>query len=273
MKKFYVAFLAVAMIIAVCCAIPAAASSGSEKKYVIDELDVLTDSEEAELEQKLQTLSDKYNMDFVFISVQSAGHNDWDRIAFADDTYDYGGYRTDGVLYMYEEESTFKYLSTSGRAIHALDAGESRGYYDNSAIIDDILDDIEYYTDMHDYYRSVNAFIDGIDYYVGYYLENGSAYVEPPVFPLGLCVFLALATGVVVGFVKHKKEKSKLNTVALNPYAGLYIVENSLNIRGGNDRFLYSTVTKRPKPEPSRSGGAHTHSGSSGASHGGGGRH
>lgn len=284
MKKAFLIFLSAVLALAALCVIPASAGytpvqSGSGKVYVYDELDVLSESEEADLTQRLESLSNKYNMDFVFIAVESAGHDDDRRIAFADDFYDYGDYRTDGILYMYEEESTFKYLSTTGKCIYAFDAGEDRGYYDNSAIQDDMLDEIDYCTDRGEYYESVLKFIEKSDFYVDYYVTNGEAYVapEPPAaYPAGWAAILTGLSAIIAGS-KKKKEKNKLNDVKINPYANDYIVKDGVNVIGGNEIFLYSTVSRTVRETSSSSrgggGGVHTHSGSSGVSHGGGGRH
>ena len=56
---------------------------------IVDNADLLTDSEEADLEAKAQALADRYEMDVVILTV--AGTNGQYIEAYADDYYDNNG--------------------------------------------------------------------------------------------------------------------------------------------------------------------------------------
>ena len=93
MKKRILSLLGI-LLLAVCLIQPAFASDGIAR--LVDEADLLTDSEEAALSAKLDEISLRQNLDVVIVTVNSIG----DRTAteYADDTYDYSGYSDDGVL-------------------------------------------------------------------------------------------------------------------------------------------------------------------------------
>ena len=85
-------------------------------------------------------------------------------------------------------------------------------------------------------------------------------------------IFTALIIGLIVALILTFSVKKGYKPVGFNRSAANYLVDGSLNIRGSYDNFLYSNVTSRKIESNSSSGGSSTHTGSSGTSHGGGGR-
>jgi uncharacterized protein len=243
--------------------------------HVNDELGLLTQSQRQSFEQRLKALSDKYNMDFVVWTTQSAGNYDSERIDRADRYLEDFSDRTSGVLFMYEEDSTYKYISTMGDdCIKAV----PDAYVE--AFLDDICDKYDGHGGSHnDFAGAVEAFISDCDFYCGYYAEHGTVYTPPKgPMPVGRNAIIAGVVALLVAAVMKSKEAGRLNSVRPAVYAGDYVVPNSLNVYGGSDLFLYSTVSKVARSSSSSGGGgggmhSTTHHSSSGVSHGGGGRH
>ena len=90
--------------------------------HLVDDAGLLTNTDAANLETKLSQISDRYNVDVVIVTVDSAdGKSPMD---FADDYYDYNGYRTDGILLLVSMEDSDWWVSTTGYGITAItDAG------------------------------------------------------------------------------------------------------------------------------------------------------
>ena len=90
--------------------------------HLVDDAGLLTNTDAANLETKLSQISDRYNVDVVIVTVDSTdGKSPMD---FADDYYDYNGYRTDGILLLVSMEDSDWWVSTTGYGITAItDAG------------------------------------------------------------------------------------------------------------------------------------------------------
>ncbi len=146
----------------------------ADKTYVVDQADLLTQEEEAELEAKLQSVSDQVNADVVVLTVNNIEEEDLDE--YADDFFDYNGYGRgdyyDGVLLLLDlfDDGTGRwYFSTSGDGVRAFPDWR----------IDEAGETIYPYLKNRDYYGAFNAYADlCLDYFgdrVGDYMvyENG----------------------------------------------------------------------------------------------------
>lgn len=217
----------------------------SQKIY--DYADKLTDTEEKILKEKIDEYIEKYNMDMVLVTVDE--HDKYSTQAYADDFYDYNGFGIgsshDGIILVidnnFEKENI--QMETTGKAI--------RIYTDTK--IDKILDDV--YKE-YDYYELFNIFI-----------NDASKYAERH-FPylLALGVSALVATIVLLILVAKNKMIKKATE------ANVYMDKNSSKITERSDQFLTTHTTSVRINTSSGGGGSSTHIGSSGVSHGGGGR-
>ena len=112
--KRIISFIFAAIII---LALPLNALADSPK-YAIDGAGLMDESEVSELEEMLASLSEKYNFDIVALTVDSTeGKSPMD---FADDYYDYNGYKDDGCLFLISMEERDWWISTKGYGITAI---------------------------------------------------------------------------------------------------------------------------------------------------------
>ncbi len=72
------------------------------------------------------------------------------------------------------------------------------------------------------------------------------------VYAAGFCVFCGLAVGLPVAWKRRKKLEAGMR-VARTAATETYLVPGSLQIRGKNTDYLYSTVSRSAKPKPSDS--------------------
>ena len=223
---------------------------------LVDEADILTDSEEAELTEKLDSVSVKNEADVVIVTVNSTG--DLSPMEYADDYFDYNGYGQgegrDGVLFLIDMGAREMWISTSGLCIDAI------GDYE----IEYIFDSMSIYIEDEDYEYAFNRYIDECDYYIDGY-KNG---YETDYFALAVA---SIGFGIIVSLIATSVMKKKLKSVAFQSEAANYVKKGSMNVSLSNDLFLYKTVT-RIKKEKESSSGSSTHTSSSGRTHGGGGR-
>lgn len=226
-----------------------------EGRYVIDQAGVLTYGEIQMLNDRIASLRDELEFDIVIVTVKGLSPDD--RMAYADDFFDYNGYGYgddySGALLLVnvQEDNTYisgnSWVSTCGKGI--------RAYSDDD--IQSLGSEITPYLELSDYYYAFDKFIDRT-------VEEVQGKKNYP-----LIFGVAIAVGIFGAVFYTKKLKNDLISVREATDANNYLVDNSLYLSQSYDNFLYSTVTRRAKPKESSS--SSTHTSSSGRSHGGGG--
>lgn len=240
-------------------------------RQVVDEAGLLNDSEKTALENKLKEISERQQFDVVVVTTRDLQGKTAE--AFADDFYDYNGYgygaSHDGCVLLMDMGNRYMHISTTGYGIKALtDEG-----------IEYITDEIYTYAKKDDWAGSFNCYADKVDefvteaktgkpYDVGHMPRHRKTAGE---ILKGLAI--SLVVGLIVAFILMKKVKGDYEkAVRYKANASDYLVSGSLQMTGAYDNFMYSNVTSRRIETESSSGGSSTHTGSSGTSHGGGGR-
>lgn len=232
----------------------------AESARVVDDAELLTESQVSKLEKKLDKLSNKYKLDIVIVTVESTeGETPMD---YADDYYDNNGYADDGILLLISMEDSDWWISTAGDGMDIFtDAG------------------IEYMSDQfvpmmseEDFAGAFTCFAELCEEFV-LHAETGDPYdshnlpKEP--FSVGFNLVVSLVIGLIVAFIATAIMKGQLKSVHQKPHADDYMTPGSLHLTNSRDIFLYSHISRREKPQ--NSSGSSTHRSSSGRSHGGGG--
>ena len=248
------------LMLILCLAAGLALPTYAVSDYLVDDAGLLTDVDAANLETKLSQIGDRYDMDLVIVTVDSTdGESLMD---FADDYYDYNGYRADGILLLVSMEDGDWWVSTTGYGITAItDAG------------------LDYMSDRFVPYFSDGEFAEGFDQFADLCDEfiarakTGDPYdshnlpKEPFRFVRNLVITLII--GLVAAWFATGSMKAKLKTVHQQVKADDYVIPGSLQLINSRDLFLYTKLDRREKSKSS--GGSSTHTSSSGATHGGGG--
>lgn len=255
---------------------------------LVDDADLLTDREAAELLKALDEISERQEMDIV-IHTTDAIPDFYSAQEYADDCFDYFGYGPDddGILLLLSMEERDWAVSTYGFGINAYPDG----------IIDLIMDDCLYYISDGDYFGGFSTFAqlcgeyaekawngytdDGI-YSGDYDYDDSMAIIGGADGPTEVTVSgglpfalpISILTGFLISGLIVGVWKSELKTVGKKFGASDYAKQDSVRVTLSNDIFLYRTVNKTRKPteQPRRSsgtGGSTVHRSSSGRSHGG----
>ena len=268
MKKKILVIL-FSFVISLCVSVPAFAAQTdgftSEYERVQDLADLLSDSEEAALLEKLDELYERQKMEIVVLTTDTLeGMTPRD---YADDMYDYSGFGygedRDGALLLISMEDNDWYISTHGYGITVFtDAG-----------IQYIGEQIKENLSGGDFSGAFDKFAGLCDDFITQ-ARTGDPYDlhNLPREPLPLIwIPISIAVGACLSSLIVGSMKAKLKTVRFQSAARNYMKSGSLNITESRDLFLYSTVTRTEKPKNDSSGGSSTHTSSSGTTHGGGG--
>ena len=269
MKRITYKIVAIFALVLLCILPIASPAYATQEHYidrVVDNAYLLSDSEHAELEYLLDSISKKHQMDVAVYTVDSLGEYGYDIVAFADDTYDYLGYGygedADGLMLFISMEERDWYITTTGAAIDAFtDAGLE---YIEEAIIDDLS--------AGNYADAFTIFAETCDDFITQ-AETGQPFdrANLPRRPLSIITYvICLVIGVVVGVVAVGTMMGQMISVGMQKNAASYVRSGSMQVTREKDMFLYKHVTRKERPKStSKSGGSSTHRSSSGRSHGG----
>lgn len=242
-------------------------SSKVSKDYVVDNADLLTQTEENELSEKLQDISDELQFDVVVVTTNSTGSKT--ATEYADDYFDYNGYgrgsNNDGALFLVDMGDRKWAISTSGYGIEAI----------VDSALDDMEEEIVPYLKSGDYDGAFNEFAD-LTYDIVNDAKNGKSYSNSTTSTtknhkdIGTNLIVAFSIGAGISLIIILVYRSKLKPVKFQKEAKEYIVPGSFNLRRSDDVFLYFNITKVPIPKNNDSDDSGSfHSSSSGSSHGG----
>jgi uncharacterized protein len=220
---------------------------------VMDDADLLSDAQEAELNQLLEHIGNTHSAQLAVVTVPALDSTTPD--AYVEYLYDsmamgYGENR-DGVLLMVcMNPREYRILSNgyAGDAIH-------------TGIISQIGDEIVSYLSDGDYAQAFEIFAQQCDYYLNGY-RNG--------FPFNFKknLLIAVVIGVIIGCLVAFGLKAQLKSVRKQNRADAYVKSGSMHLTTSRDLFLYRNVTRTKREtnkssSSSRSGGSRSVGGGS----------
>lgn len=236
----------------------------------MDQADLLTDSEESALSDRLDEISERHQFDVVVVTVDSLEGET--AVVYADDFYDYNGYgfgdERDGILLLISMEERDWCISTTGYGITAFtDAGQA--YISERFVTDLSVGD--YAAAFTNFAVLCDAFITQADTGEPYDIDHLPQ--EP--FDLVWNLAVALIIAFVISLIVTGIMRGQLKTMHSQSEADNYIKQGSMHLTRKNDLYLYRHVDRRKKAENNSStrsgnpGGSQTHKSSSGTTHGG----
>lgn len=257
MKKALLSCIIAAVLV---CSLCIAVLGEDTPPLLSDGAGLLSASEAESLSLRLEELSREYGISIVIVTVDST--KDSSPQEYADDFFDYGGYGDDGILLLISMEYSDWHVSTKGYGISVItDAGLD---YMKEGFIDELS--------AGEYYGAFTSFADLCEDFI-IRANSGDPYDSHNIrypFRFFKNLLISVAVGFVISFIVTLIMKGKLKTVHFNDSATVYIKEGSMKVTSSRDTYLYSHVTKIPKPTDSGKGSS-THTSSSGSIHGGGG--
>lgn len=244
MKRVFSVFLALIL-----CAMLAVSVSAAQLPRLVDAADLLSDSQETELLQRLDRVSQELQCDVVIVTMESLGGYTPEQVAYACyDQYEFGyGGNRDGVLLLLSMAERDWMILCNGFADIAITQSES----------DDMGDQIVEELSAGEYMEAFLEFVSLCQYEI-----DGERNGFP--FNFGLSLLISLVIGFAVAFIATGVMRSQLKSVRSQTGAREYTKPGSMQLTRSTDLFLYRTLDRTRKPQQ-------TSSGSRGG--GGGGRH
>ena len=236
--------ISIAICLLIFCSLILPASAA--KVLVNDIASLMTSEETASLSLASEALREEYGLDVVILTIPNLMGKSAE--AFADDFYDNNRYSDDGVLFLLDMGSRQWHISTAGTAIELLSDRDLMELEDKV---------IPYFSEGR-YYEGFCRFQELLPRLLTNDQQSNS----------GINFFLSLLVGAGIAGIALLVMRSTMNTKKPQRSADNYQNDGSYHLRTHQDLFLYSNVTKRPRPQ-NNSSGSSTHRSSSGRSHGG----
>ena len=210
------------------------AAARENEEFLYDEADLLTDSEETALVEKLTEISHATNAQIVIATIASMDGGDID--SFVDYLYDSMGFgygeNHDGVLLLVCMDPREYRILSNGYAGVAIGPDQ----------IDTLCDFMETYLPNGHYVAAFNSFADQCGEFLEYY-QMGSP------FKVGKNLAISLIIGIIAGLIVVLVLKSQLKSVRKQDQAHRYVKPGSMTVDMQYDIFLYRTVTRTKKQE------------------------
>lgn len=243
MKKICGAFCALACSAAL---LAGGISVSAESEYkVYDYGDLLSDSEETALEDKLGGIADMYGHDVIVYTTGSMdGMDAEDYSYYLIDELD-AGIDGSGIIYLVSMEYRDYYIRGFGNMYDKIMT---------HSIIDDTADELRPYLTDGRYYDAFDKYADKVISEIQYVEENGPNKEPSYAIPIGI------GCGLLIGLITVLVMKGSMKTTRAESMANNYVRQGSFKLTNSRDIFLYSQVTrtKRSSDTSTTSSGGNT---------------
>ena len=228
---------------------------------VVDEADILTDSEEATLDTKLAAIEQSHKVRILIGTMKSTDGIVLGKIAnnIVDEIS--GDADSGTIVLLLSMKERDWYISTDNKMRVRITDTKGVEYLSG-----------EFLPELKEgkYAAAFTTFAATTDEMLTYYEKEGEPYDPANAFnlmALGIALACALILGGTIYYVLYEYESN----VTFAAEADAYLNHDSFRLTQDEDNFLYTTVTRRTKEKKESSSGSNVSTSSSDSSHGGGG--
>jgi len=248
----------------------------AEKDYVRDIADIYTREEEAEIEEMVKSLREKYDADFVvYTDVSNHGLS---QNVYGADYYVFNGF---GVGETYSGMFLYICMDPDDRGWYEAGTGDIERFFQSDYNINRLDNTIYDYLAEGEYAKGTLKFFEELDTLISHTSYSDGTYEQLPaveytptattwIYPF----FLGLVPGIIIALIVVAVLRVNMKTINTATSARQYIVPGSFKLTKEKDKFINVTVKRIYSPPPksdSSSGGSSSFSSSSGSSFSGGG--
>ena len=227
MKRIILCFILIVLVLSVCVS--------AQTSAVCDHAELLTPSQENQLDKTIQSLSQEHSFQAVIVTVDSLDGKS--PKSFAENFYlqgDYGiGETKDGILLLLAMNSRDWYIATHG---------QTRDIVTDSDI-DDISEEIVPNLSDGNYYGAFVSFLSLVE---DEYQKEQTQWIWN--------LLIALAIGAAIAGIALFFMRRSMNTARQQNGAGNYMKDGSFDLYECRDFYLYSRTTKVRKSQNNSSG-------------------
>ena len=226
---------------------------------VIDEAEILTDSEEAALDTKLAAIEQSHKVRILIGTMKSTDGTPLGKIA--NNVVDQIPADNGTIVLLLSMKERDWYISTDNKMRVRITDGKGVEYLSG-----------EFLPDLKEgkYAAAFTTFAATTDEMLTYYEKEGEPYDPANAFNL-MAFGIALACALILGGTIYYMLCEYESNVRSATEADAYLNHDSFRLTQNEDNFLYTTVTRQTKEKKESSSGSNVSTSSSDSSHGGGG--
>ncbi len=228
---------------------------------VIDEADILTDSEEAALDTKLAAIEQSHKVRILIGTMKSTDGAVLGKIAnnIVDEIS--GDAENGTIVFLLSMKERDWYISTDNTMRVRITDGKGVEYLSG-----------EFLPDLKEgkYAAAFTTFEATTDEMLTYYEKEGEPYDPANAFNL-MAFGIALACALILGGIIYYMLCEYESNVRSATEADAYLNHDTFRLEQSEDNYLYTTVTREAKEKKESSSGSNVSTSSSDSSHGGGG--
>lgn len=229
MKKVLIVLLFLALLLAMPLSVYAKDNVQYQANiYIDDQMDLLTSSQEAKLEA--MNIEADFPLSIVIVTVYSLDGKS--PAQYANNYYEGLNHAPNGLLFLLSMEERDWYMLTDGE-VHDIISDS-----DCQVIAERFLPQLS----SGNYYEAFDQFLTNLPND----LDNSYSF---------MMLLIAIAIGLIVGLIVLLIMRSQMNTAKPQRSATGYVKDGSYNLNTHLDFFLYSRITKTPRPKSTSSGG------------------
>lgn len=271
MKKISLHILLFLSVIFLFSGLKVAKAEGEKVLRLFDEADVLTEDEEKQIAEKLDYLSEKYQMDLVIRTMRNGDYSD-----ILIDTEDFFVNKGFGFRKIHGGKGAGMILAMDfERRDWALESFGKMEEIAPKTIRDEMADYFLPYLSHNEYFKGFDTFLDLVGETVSAY-ESGEkvSYEAKADLPEASHtvnkednrvkrLMIAVIVALIIALVTVAVLTGQLSNVSPATHAAAYEVEGSFVLRDQSDHFLYRTVTKSKREKSNSSDSSSSSSGGS----------
>ena len=226
---------------------------------VIDEAEILTDSEEKELDAKIATIEQSHKVRILIGTMKSTDGTPLGKIA--NNVVDQIPADNGAIVLLLSMKERDWYISTDNKMRARITDGKGVEYLSG-----------EFLPDLKEgkYAAAFTTFAATTDEMLTYYEKEGEPYDPANAFNL-MAFGIALACALILGGIIYYMLCEYESNVRSATEADAYLNHDTFRLEQSEDNYLYTTVTHEAKEKKESSSGSNVSTSSSDSSHGGGG--
>ena len=226
---------------------------------VIDEAEILTDSEEKELDAKIATIEQSHKVRILIGTMKSTDGTPLGKIA--NNVVDQIPADNGTIVLLLSMKERDWYISTDNKMRARITDGKGVEYLSG-----------EFLPDLKEgkYAAAFTTFAATTDEMLTYYEKEGEPYDPANAFNL-MAFGIALACALILGGIIYYMLCEYESNVRSATEADAYLNHDTFRLEQSEDNYLYTTVTREAKEKKESSSGSNVSTSSSDSSHGGGG--
>ena len=242
MKKLILLFLILVLI-----AVPVAASG----YFVVDDSGLLKDYEVEDLEQIYSEYPMLYGFAPALVTTDSFGGLDAEE--FAGRYYDLQEYPQDGILLLVSLDEGYWYILTNGECADRISDWDAEMIGEELV---PMIKDGQYYAAFLKFPELAAEVFEANAPVADDWDEDVDVAPAVPKKNYGKTIAICMAVGMVIGLITVGIMSFRMKTVRQQHNAADYVRPGSMHLHSSRDIFLYSHVTRTPKPKNNSSGGS-----------------